>query len=107
MDTNRPIRRNRRPTAPGEILREHYLVPRKILQKDFACDIEISEKHLSRMINGHVRIDASLAARIAKVLGTTTAFWVNLQAAVDAWDGEQAEANWQPQTTYPPERAAS
>lgn len=33
MDTNRPIRRNRRPTAPGEILREHYLVPRKILQK--------------------------------------------------------------------------
>jgi antitoxin HigA-1 len=49
-------------------LREHYLVPRKFLQKDFACDIEISEKHLSRMINGHVRIAPSLSARIAKVL---------------------------------------
>jgi addiction module HigA family antidote len=75
------------------ILREHYLVPRKILQKDFACDIEISKKHLSRMINGHVRIDASLATRIAKALSTTTAFWINLQAAVDTWDDEQAEAN--------------
>ena len=48
MDTPNLIRRNRRPTAPGAILREHYLVPRKVLQKDFARDIEISEKHLSR-----------------------------------------------------------
>lgn len=75
--------------------------------KHFADDVEISEKHLSRIINGHARIDAPLAARIAKTLGTTTLFWVNLQASVDAWDGEQAEADWQPQTVYPPERAAS
>tara|TARA_R110001583_G_scaffold79449_2_gene214585 strand:- start:2375 stop:2701 length:327 start_codon:yes stop_codon:yes gene_type:complete len=102
----RPLRRNRRPTDPGMILREHYLAPRKILQKDFAGDVEISVKHLSRIINGHARIDPPLAARIAKTLGTTTAFWVNLQASVDAWDGELAEADWQPQTIYPPERAA-
>ncbi|HBN50452.1 MULTISPECIES: HigA family addiction module antitoxin [Thalassospira] len=107
MNAPRPLRRNRRPTHPGVILREHYLVPRKILQKHFADDVEISEKHLSRIINGHARIDAPLAARIAKTLGTTTLFWVNLQASVDAWDGEQAEADWQPQTVYPPERAAS
>ncbi|KZB54315.1 HigA family addiction module antitoxin [Thalassospira xiamenensis] len=107
MNAPRPLRRNRRPSHPGVILREHYLVPRKILQKRFADDVGVSEKHLSRVINGHARIDAPLAARIAKTLGTTTLFWVNLQASVDAWDGEQAEADWQPQTVYPPERAAS
>lgn len=44
------------------------------------------------MINGRARLDPALAARIAKTLGTTTRFWLNLQAAVDAWDADQARA---------------
>lgn len=66
------LRHNLRPPHLGVILREHYLVPRKIQQKHFANDVKVNEKHLSRIINGHARIDAPLTARIAKTLGTTT-----------------------------------
>lgn len=101
MTDTAPLKRNRRPTHPGMILREHYLFPRKVTQAAFAEDIEISEKHLSRIINGHVRMDSDIAARIAKALGTTTEFWVNLQAKVDAWDGSKKAEGWTPRKVYP------
>lgn len=95
-------KRRRRPTHPGVILKEHYLVPRRITQKAFAEDIEISSKHLSQIVNGRSRIDADLAARIAKALETTTRFWINLQAAVDAWDADEARSDWTPKVVYRP-----
>ncbi|OSQ37214.1 HigA family addiction module antitoxin [Thalassospira mesophila] len=101
MQNDTPLRRNRRPTHPGKILREHYLVPRGITQTVLASDLGISTKHLSQIVNGHARIDSTLAAKIAKVLETTTQFWVNLQAKIDAWDAEQETANWQPANVYP------
>jgi addiction module HigA family antidote len=101
MQNDKPLRRNRRPTHPGKILREHYLVPRGITQTALAADLGISTKHLSQIVNGHTRIDSTLAAKIAKVLETTTQFWVNLQANIDAWDAEQETANWQPANVYP------
>jgi addiction module HigA family antidote len=101
MTDSAPLRRNRKPTHPGQILREHYLVPRKVTQADFAKDIEISEKHLSRIINGHVRLDSDVAAKISKALHTTTEFWVNLQAKRDAWEGNAKVAAWQPRVVYP------
>ncbi|RCK48745.1 XRE family transcriptional regulator [Thalassospira profundimaris] len=101
MSNGIPLRRNRRPTAPGLILREHYLLPREITQKVLARDLGISEKHLSQVINGHVRLDSELAVKLAKTLETTTEFWINLQARIDAWDAERAVENWQPAHVYP------
>jgi plasmid maintenance system antidote protein VapI len=42
------------------------------------------------------------AARLGLVLGTTTRFWLNLQAAVDAWDAEQEVTTWQPTISFNP-----
>jgi len=97
---NRPLERKRRPTAPGTILLEHFLVPRTISQKAFAADIEVSEKHLSQLVNGKRTLSPDVAARIAKALGTTVRFWINLQGAVDAWDAERARADWQSAVVY-------
>lgn len=105
MTSNAPLRRNRRPTNPGLILREHYLLPRGITQAVFASDLGISTKHMSQIINGHTRIDSRLAAKMAKVLETTTDFWVNLQARVDAWDAQREVEQWEPAHIYPAELA--
>ena len=94
------LKRNRRPTHPGEILKHHYLEPRHVSQKDFAQDIEISEKHLSQIINGHKRLERDVAAKIAKALETTTQFWINLQGSVDAWDAEANRADWHPKVVF-------
>ena len=90
----------RRPTMPGEILRDHYLAPRKVSISEFARAVGCSRKHMSDIVHGKKRLEAPLAARIAKVLGTTTQFWLNLQTAVDAYDAERVAKKWKPAATY-------
>ncbi|WP_349599455.1 HigA family addiction module antitoxin [Thalassospira sp. NFXS8] len=107
IQADSPLHVNRRPTHPGKILREHYRAPRSITQIALAKDLGISTKHLSQIVNGHARMDSTLAAKIAKVLETTTQFRVNLQAKIDTWDAEQETANWQPANVYPAKCAAA
>lgn len=95
------IERKRRPAAPGEILRAHYLDERGISVSALARSLGVSRKHVSDVVNGHARIEPVLAARLAKIFGTTTALWVNLQAAVDAWDAEKSAKGWKPPVPLP------
>lgn len=100
------IRRQRRPSDPGMILKAHYLEPRGVTITELAGALDLSRKHVSQIVNGHKRIEPTIAARLARVFGTTTRFWLNLQAAVDAWDAEQAAAEWQPCRTFTEPQAA-
>src|SRR5665213_330281 len=83
-----------RPSTPGEILRELYLSPHGISVASFARAIDVSGKHMNRIVNGHVAINADMAVKIASALGTTAQYWLNLQDAVslyDAWEGLRKE----------------
>ncbi len=100
------IIRKRRPSHPGTILRAHYLEARGIGIGELAAAIEVSRKHLSQVVNGHKRVEPALAAKLAKVLGTTAQFWLNLQAAVDAWDAVAAVEGWKPGREFPAPVAA-
>src|SRR3954470_23134476 len=93
------LHRSRRPNSPGVILRGMFLEPRQIGVKAFAELVEVSPKHASQILNGHVRLNAELAARIGKVCGNGAAVWLRLQAAVDAWDAERAMKGWRPRRT--------
>jgi addiction module HigA family antidote len=95
------IKRKRRPTLPGVILRADYLDPREISVSEMAEAVGCSRKHMSQLVHGKARLEASMAARLAKVLGTSAQFWVNLQANVDAFDAEQAARTWKPATVFP------
>ncbi len=90
------LRRTRRPTLPGTILREHYLAARSISITDLAAATGLSRKHLSQIVNGHKRLEPTVALRLARVLETSTRFWLNLQTTVDTWDAENATEAWQP-----------
>lgn len=83
------LKRNRRPTIPGVILREEFMAERGLTVSAFARELGISRKHLSAIVNGKARLTPEVAARLAYGLHTSTALWVNLQAAVDSWDAEQ------------------
>jgi len=82
--------RKRRPTPPGELLREFYLEPRGVSISKFAEAAGVTRKHMSAIINDRAAIGADLATRIATVLGTTAQFWLNLQNAVDLYDAAKA-----------------
>ncbi len=88
------------PTPPGVILKEHYLEPRHISITSLARAVGCSRNHMSHIIHGNARIEASLAIKIARVLDTTPQFWLNLQNAVDLYLGEQEMKNWRPAMVY-------
>lgn len=95
------IERKRRPSPPGAILRSHYIDERGLSVAALARSLGVSRKHVSDIVNDRARIEPALAARLAKVFGTTTALWVNLQAAVDAWDAERSAKGWKPPVPLP------
>ncbi len=87
------------------ILTEMYLKPRGVSLSKLAETIGVSRKHMSRIANGHVALEPVVAARIAKVLGTSAELWINLQAKVDAYDAQNAVKDWTPPVTFPPAAA--
>jgi addiction module HigA family antidote len=95
------IERKRRPSTPGEIIRAHYIEDRGITVTALARTLGVGRKHMSDIVNGRARIETSIAARLAKSLGTTAALWLNLQAAVDAWDAERLARKWRPAAPLP------
>ena len=93
---------NRRPTAPGVILKSHFLDARGLSISRFAALAGISRKHVSAIIHARASITADTAWRFARVLDTSAAFWMNLQVAVDLFDARAKLAHWQPGPAAPP-----
>ena len=63
---------------PGATIREQLEI-RKIKQKEFALRMGLSEKHISRLINGQVELTQDVALRLENVLGVPASFWNNLE----------------------------
>lgn len=76
-------RMTRKPTAPGEILREEYLVPLGMSQKQLADHIGQDVKVVNRIVNGRSAVTAEVALKLAATFRTTPEFWLNAQKAVD------------------------
>ena len=65
-------------TPPGTTIKEQ-LVDRGMSQKEFAARMDMSEKHISRLINGEVQLTPDVALRLEMVLGLPAHFWSNLE----------------------------
>ena len=66
-------------TPPGATIKEQ-LVDRGMSQKEFAMRMGMSEKHISKLINGEVQLTPDVAMRLEMVLGMPAQFWSNLEA---------------------------
>ena len=71
--------RNYIATPPGATIREQ-LNDRGISQKEFAIRMHLSEKHVSKLINGDVQLTPAMAIRLEIVLGISAGFWNRLEA---------------------------
>lgn len=65
-------------TPPGATIREQ-LNDRGMSQKEFAARMDMSEKHISKLINGDVQLTPDVAVRLEMVLGVPAKFWSNLE----------------------------
>ena len=65
-------------TPPGATIREQ-LEDRRMSQKEFAARMDMSEKHISKLINGDVQLTPDVAVRLEMVLGVPAKFWGKLE----------------------------
>jgi addiction module HigA family antidote len=79
----------RRPSIPGEILREEFLTHYEITQDELAKAMGVSRFRVNEIINGKRAITSETAILLSKALGTSAKFWMNLQTAVDLFDAEK------------------
>ncbi len=79
------ISMHRKPTSPGEILYEEFLIPLEITQKELAKHLQCDYKVINRIINEKASVSPEMAIKLAAAFNTTPSFWLNAQMALDLW----------------------
>jgi addiction module HigA family antidote len=83
---------HRPPTHPGEMLLEEFLIPMQLSQRALAKTLQVPYSKMNALINGQTRMTPQLALRLAKFLGMSADFWLNLQMRWDLYYTQQTEA---------------
>lgn len=80
------------PIHPGEILREEFLVPLNLSPGALAKRIGVPRTRIERIAKQQTPISPDTALRLARALGTTAQFWLNMQASFDLATTEREHA---------------
>jgi addiction module HigA family antidote len=80
----------RKPTMPGEILRDEFLIPLAITQKKLADHISCDIKVINRIVNGRSALTPELAVKLGAALNTSAEFWLNAQKAIDLYEASRS-----------------
>ncbi len=75
----------RKPTHPGEVIREDIIKPLGITVTEAAEKIGVTRKKLSTLINCRSALSPEMAIRISKATNTTPESWLFMQAKLDLW----------------------
>lgn len=76
---------NRRPTHPGEILREDVLPALGVTQREFAERLGVSGLTVSEILHEKRSVTADMAIRLGRLLGNGPEVWLRMQQGVDIW----------------------
>ncbi|MGM0418422.1 MAG: HigA family addiction module antitoxin [Thermodesulfobacteriota bacterium] len=85
------IPKYREPTHPGEMLKEEFLIPMSINQRDLSKAIHVSYQRINEIVNGKRGITPSTALRLAKFFNMSEDFWMNLQLRWDLYRAKRSE----------------
>ena len=76
----------RRPTHPGEILKEDVLPALGITVSGAADLLHVSRQMLHRILSGNADVTPEMALRLGKFCGNGPELWLGMQQAVSLWD---------------------
>lgn len=80
----------RRPTHPGEMLREDFLPDFDLSATALAEAIGVSRQSVNELLRERRSVSPEMAIRLARLFGNSPEFWINAQRAVDLWDAAEA-----------------
>jgi addiction module HigA family antidote len=81
---------NRRPTHPGEMLREDFIPDYGLTVSGLAEAIGVSRQSVNELLRERRAVSPDMALRLARLFGNSSEFWLNAQRAVDLWDTAEA-----------------
>ena len=76
----------RRPTHPGEMLREEFMPDFGLSVAQRAQRIGVSRQSVNELVHERRSLSPDIALRLARLFGQSPQFWLNLQRNVDLWD---------------------
>jgi len=79
----------RRPTHPGEMLREDFLPDFDLSATALAEAIGVSRQTVNELLRERRSVSPEMALRLSRLFGNSPEFWVNAQRAVDLWDASK------------------
>jgi addiction module HigA family antidote len=80
----RPL--ERRPTHPGEILREEFLGEYGLSVTALAESLGVSRQSVNELLRERRAVSPEMALRLARLFSTSPEYWLTLQRNVDLWD---------------------
>lgn len=72
-----------RPIHPGEVLREEFIIPLGMSAHALALELKVPAPRINEIVRERRAITPDTALRLARYLGTTPQFWMNLQISYD------------------------
>jgi addiction module HigA family antidote len=76
-------------THPGEVLAEEFLKPLGLSVNALAMALRVPATRIGAIVKGERSVTADTALRLARFLGTSPEFWVNMQAMHDLTKARQ------------------
>ena len=80
----------RKPTHPGEMLREDFLPEYGLTVARLSSAMRVSRQSINELLRGRRAVSTEMALRLARLFGNSPEFWLNAQRAVDLWDASRA-----------------
>lgn len=80
----------RRPTHPGEMLREDFLPDYGLTVSGLADAIGMSRQSINELLRERRAVSPEMALRLARLFGNSPEFWLNAQRAVDLWEAARS-----------------
>jgi addiction module HigA family antidote len=93
MSIPNTVNMKRKPTHPGEMLREDFLPDYGLTVSSLAKAIGVSRQSINELLRERRRVSPEMALRLARLFGNSPEFWLNAQRAVDLWVAAQAIQN--------------
>ncbi len=79
----------RKPTHPGELLREEVLPALKMTQTELAKRLGVSRLSVSELLLEKRALSPDMAIRVGRLTNTTPESWLRMQEALDLWELER------------------
>lgn len=80
----------RKPTHPGEMLREDFMPDYGLTAAQLAKAVGVTRQTVNELLRERRAVSPTMALRLARLFGNSPEFWLNAQRAVDLWVAQQA-----------------